>query len=248
MPTSLSSSQKAKPLLQRKEHILTPISNGPTPVRVSHSSSPYHHPWKDNTDFVGVFLGTQTSRLGRSGIVTGQYSSSKVIENQSTEGEWSRINVDFSSAIRGDSPGDRVELVTSTPVEIDDDHLQHTEGEVSDTWTIVQSSRSLLAERSETSARSSAFVDASRSTDSSSSWSLTSSSNHLRCSFLVDLLNTSSFIYFVHRWPGVRERERLVFFVNRNALDFVRTSFDIRFLLCSGIRSDSSLSLSLFLQ
>jgi hypothetical protein len=27
--------QKSKPILERTEHILTPISNGPTPVRVS---------------------------------------------------------------------------------------------------------------------------------------------------------------------------------------------------------------------
>ncbi len=33
-PTTTTTSQKCKPVLERKEHILTPISNGPTPVRV----------------------------------------------------------------------------------------------------------------------------------------------------------------------------------------------------------------------
>jgi hypothetical protein len=33
-PTTITSSRN-KPVLERKEHILTPISNGPTPVRVS---------------------------------------------------------------------------------------------------------------------------------------------------------------------------------------------------------------------
>jgi hypothetical protein len=32
--TTITTPQKVKPALQRKEHILTPISNGPTPVRV----------------------------------------------------------------------------------------------------------------------------------------------------------------------------------------------------------------------
>ena len=33
-PTTVTP-QRTKPLLERKEHILIPISNGPTPVRVS---------------------------------------------------------------------------------------------------------------------------------------------------------------------------------------------------------------------
>jgi hypothetical protein len=34
-PTTAPLPQKSKPVLERTEHILTPISNGPTPVRVS---------------------------------------------------------------------------------------------------------------------------------------------------------------------------------------------------------------------
>jgi len=34
-PSMILTSQRMKPPLERKEHILTPILNGPTPVRVS---------------------------------------------------------------------------------------------------------------------------------------------------------------------------------------------------------------------